>query len=230
MWVLLVLLALAVAPLLTGCSKGPTSDVDPDQVFADSVTAMKALASFHFTYEVSAPQGSEPAQGTRIVRIVGDVTADGRMKAVIDVETSGVPLQLQFVAADDTHYVQDPTTQKWQSLPAQFSPVGRVNLNAGTIQILEKIADPAYVATEDVNAVQTYHMKGSVAAEDVATIAGATSTSEPFAGDVWIGVDDRLVHRIEILGAATSSEDPKTVRTITLSDFDEDVIIEPPQL
>ncbi|GAB4249651.1 MAG: hypothetical protein Kow00122_07150 [Thermoleophilia bacterium] len=227
--VLGALLLVAATLGVGGCAKSEKPPVDPAQVFSESVTAMQAVKSFHFTYEVTKPEGAAPAQGSEIVRIVGDVTAEGRMRAVIDVETNGVPLQLQFVAAGQTHYVQDPTSQKWQSLPAQFSPVGKINLNTGTIQILQRIAKPEYVAEESVGDVSTYHLKGSVAATDVAAIAGATSTTEPFAGDVWIGVNDHLVRRIQLVGAATSSENPATLRTIELSKFNEDVTIEPPQ-
>jgi lipoprotein LprG len=125
--------------------------------------------------------------------------------------------------------VENPTNQTWQSMPAAFSPIGELNLNTGAIQILERIADPTYVGTEDIGGVRTYHIQGEVAADEVAAIAGSTTTDEPFTGDVWIGVDDDLVRRIVVLGAATANEPEGTLRTIDLSDFDEPLDIVPPQ-
>lgn len=225
--VLVVLLS--GAALLGGCSGGGDESVDAAAVFAESVTAMQALQSFHFTYDVAKPADSPKVEGLEIVRIVGDVTAEGNMQATIDVLQNGVPLQVAFVAAGPTHYIQDPTTQKWQGVPAAFSPVGSLNLNSGTIQVLEKIVDPSYVGTEDIGGSATYHLKGEVAAADVAAIAGSTSTDAPFAGDVWVGTDDHLVRRILLAGAATDSEVEGTTRTIELSDFDKPVEIVPPQ-
>lgn len=220
---------LAFALLLGGCSGEGDESVDPVAVFADSAAAMKALQSFHFTYQVTKPADTPPAKGFEIARIVGDVTTEGNMQATVDVLQNGIPLTVAFVAVGPTHYVQDPTTQKWQSLAAAFSPVGSLNLNIGTIQVLERIADPSYVGTEDVGGSPAYHLKGEVAAADVAAIAASITTDTPFAGDVWVGVDDHLVKRIVITGAATANEVEGTTRTIDLSDFDKPVDIVPPQ-
>lgn len=223
----IVLMALLVG---AGCSSGGETTVDPTAVFAESVTAMKALQSFHFVYDVENPSDAPQATGTAIVRIVGDVvTADGNMQASIDLTQNGVPLKVEFVAAGPTHYVQDPTSQKWQGVPAAFSPVGSLNLSAGTIQVLERITGLEYVGEEDAGGAPAYRIKGQVAAADVAAIAGSTSTETPFEGEVWIGVSDHLVKRINLLGAATANETAGTVRNIELSDFDKPVEIVPPQ-
>jgi hypothetical protein len=224
-----VVMVVLFLTLIPGCSSDDTEMVDPTQTLADSAEAMKGLQSFHFVYEVTKPDDAPRPEGLEIVRIVGDVVADGNMQATIDLTQSGVPLQIEFVAAGDTHYVQNPTNQEWQSMPAAFSPVGKLNLSTGAIQILERIQDPAYVGTEDIGGTRTHHIQGEVAAAEVATIAGSTTTDEPFTGDVWIGVDDGLVRRIVVLGAATSSEPEGTLRTIDLSAFDEPLEIVPPQ-
>ena len=154
-----LVLALLLVVAVTGCSSNDQGNVDPAQVLAESADAMKTLQSFHFTYEVTKPQGSPKSTGLEIVRIVGDVIANGNMDATIDLLQNDVPLQVAFMAVDGTHYVQDPTSQKWQSMPAAFSPVGSLNLNTGTVQILERIGEPEYVGTEDIGGTRAYHIK-----------------------------------------------------------------------
>jgi LppX_LprAFG lipoprotein len=228
-----IILALAIVATLAlaACGGGSqsTSAVDAQKVAADAVPAMQALKSFHFVYEVVKPQNAKPAQGLEIAKIEGDVTADGKMKAAIDLLQNGVPVQVNFVALGDVHYIQDPTSQIWQGVPAAKSPVGKINLNTGAIQILQKLDKLEYVDTQDVGGVKTYHLKGSVAPAEVASIVGSVTATKPFAGEIWIGVDDHLVRRIQIEGGATTSEDPKTVRTIDLSAFDQPVTIEAPK-
>jgi len=228
---IVLVLATMAALVLAACSGGSqsTSTVDAKIVVAEAVPAMEALESFHFVYEVVKPQSAAPAQGLEIARIEGDVTADGKMKAAIDLLQNGVPLQVNFVAFGDVHYIQDPTSQKWQGVPAALSPVGKINLSTGAVQVLRKLDNLEYVDTQDIDGVKTYHLKGSVAPAEVATIVGSVSTTEPFPGEIWIGVDDHLVRRIQIEGAATAGEDPKTVRTIDLSAFDQPVTIEAPK-
>ncbi len=223
------MLFLLSALLSGGCSSGDGDAVDAAAVLAESATTMGALQSFHFTYNVTKPADTPPAEGLEIARIVGDVTTEGNMQATIDLLQGGVPLQVAFVAAGATHYVQDPTTQKWQGVPAAFSPVGSLNLSTGTIQVLERIVGPSYVGTEDVGGSPAYHLTGEVAAADVAAIAGSTTSEKPFEGEVWVGVEDHLVKRIVVVGAATASEVDGTIRTIELSDFDKPVEIVAPQ-
>jgi len=226
---LVAFVALLVSLVGAGCSGGGEATVDPAAVFAESASAMKALQSFHFVYDVENPPDAPQSSGTMIVRIVGDVTTDGNMQASIDLLQNGVPLKVEFVAAGPTHFVQDPSSQKWQGVPAAFSPVGALNLSAGTIQVLERITGLEYVGEENVGGGPAYRIKGQVEAADVAAIAGSTTAETPFEGEVWIGVTDHLVKRIVLLGAATANETAGTVRTIELSDFDKPVEIVPPQ-
>lgn len=228
---LVALLALLAAFLSTGCSggSGSTQSVDAKKVVADAVPAMQALKSFHLVYEVAKPETAKPAQGLEVAKITGDVTADGKMQAAIDVLQNGIPLQVNFVAVGDIHYIQDPTSQRWQGVPAAMSPVGKLDLSMGAVQILQKIDKLEYVDSQDVGGVKTYHLKGSVSPTEVAGIVGAVTATTPFAGQIWIGLDDHLVRRIQIAGAATQGEDPKTVRTIDLSAFDKPLTIEAPK-
>ena len=224
---LLALSLLLPVIALAGCSK-KQEQVDPKQTLDQSAAAMKALKSFHVTYDVQRPSSAKPLPGLDIVGITGDVAGEGEMKATIDVLQDGVPIKLEFVASGPLQYLQNPTTNKWQSFPAAFSPVGQLNLNAGAIDVLERIANPTYVGKEDVGGTPTYHFKGSVKGEDIAKIVAALSATGTYNGDIWIGVDDHLVRRIRVEGAVAQGEDPKTVRTVELSKFNEPVTITPP--
>ncbi|MBC7292833.1 MAG: LppX_LprAFG lipoprotein, partial [Thermoleophilia bacterium] len=190
---------------------------------------MKKIKGFHFVYEVHKPASAKPGSGLEIARITGDVNAEGNMQATIDVTQAGIPLQLKFVVVGDTHYIQDPLSQKWQAIPAKDSPVGTLSLSAGTIRILDRITDTSYVGTENKQGVKTYHIKGKVAAQEVAAIAGAVSVTGTFPTDIWVGINDGLVYEVDIAGAATPNEDPKIWRSIVLSNLDTFVDIKAPQ-
>ena len=225
---LAVVLTLAVLTGAVACSGGG-EDVDPGAVLEQASAAMKEIAGFHFVYEVHKPASAKPATGLEIARITGDVNSEGNMQATIDVTQGGVPLQLGFVAVGDTHYIQAPPSQKWQSIPAAKSPVGSLSLSAGTIGILDRITDTAYEGTEGKGGADTYHISGMVAAEEVEAIAGAVDTTNSFPTDIWVGVGDSLVYEVDIEGAATPDEDPGIWRSIVLSNLNTSVDIQPPQ-
>ena len=225
---MLLALVLLAAILLPAGACGSEDTGDPEAILAGASTAMQELAGFHFVYEVHQPSSAEPSEGLEIARITGDVNSEGSMQAVIDVTQGGIPLQLEFVVVGDTQYIKDPLSQRWTSVAVKDSPVGDLNLGPGMIAILDQITDPVYEGRDKKQGVQSHHISGVVAAEDVKAIVGAVSTTEPFPTHVWIGVDDSLVYEVEIDGAATASEDPDIRRTIELSNLGEYVDIQAP--
>jgi outer membrane lipoprotein-sorting protein len=223
---LLITLLLALI-LVSAC--GGSADVDPKTVLSQASTNMKNIQGFHFVYEVHSPSNAQAGSELEIARITGDINAKGDMQATIDLTQSGVPFSLQFVAVGETQYIQNPLSQKWESVPVKDSPVGNLNLNAGTIRILDQMTSVSYAGEEKKGGVQTHHVKGTAAAADVAAIAGAVSTTNPFPTDIWIGVKDGLVYEVDIAGPATASEDAKIWRSIVLSKLNVSVDIKAPQ-
>jgi hypothetical protein len=226
-----MLLVLAIAmPALSACGDG-AAGVDPQTVLTDSSAKMKALTGFHFVYEVHKPQGSKPSSGLEIARITGDVNAIGDMTSTVDATYGGLPVTIGLIALGDTYYIQDPISQKWTSLAAADSPVGKLSLSAGTQRILERINNASYVGQESKGGTKTHHIQGDVAAEEVKAIAGLvdTSVTQTFPTDIWIGVEDGLVYEVDIKGAATADETKEYRRSIIVSDFNKSVTVEAPR-
>ena len=185
--------------------------VDPKTTFAASITAMKALTSLHVTYEVKKPANAKPVQGLDIVGLTGDLTADGKMQATIDVQQNGIPLQIDFIAVPPTQYLKDPVSGKWQSIPASLSPVGELNVSAGVAQILDRVTERRVrghrgSATASRRTASAACVKGA----DVAGIVRAVDPTASFTVDLWIGVDDHYVHSVEMVGRR--HEQPRTRR------------------
>jgi hypothetical protein len=219
------LIVTVVALSLFGCGGGG-QPVDPQTVLSASAAAMQQIKGFHFVYEVHKPGNAKPSSGTDIARITGDVNSEGNMQAALDVTQSGIPLTLNFVQVGDTQYLE--VFGKWQTIPIESSPVGKLSLGTGTIQILEKITDAKYVGEDTKGGVKCYHITGNVAAAEVKAIAGAVDTTDTFPTDIWIGIKDSYVYEVDIHGAATPDEPKGTWRSVVLSNQDVYVDIKAP--
>lgn len=213
---------------LSACGSAP-ENVDPTTVLNAASVKMKQIVGFHFIYEVHKPESSPMHEAAEILKIEGDINADGDMQATIQLLGGGVLINVDFIAVGDTHYILYPLTTKWQAIPAAESPVGTVNLSTGTIRILDQIYDTGYQGSEKKGGAKTYHIKGTVAAVDVEAIAGSTNTDQAFPTDIWVGTEDTLLYEVDIIGAATPNETEGYWRSIVLSNLDEAVEIKAPQ-
>ncbi|MBN1630635.1 MAG: LppX_LprAFG lipoprotein [Thermoleophilia bacterium] len=226
--VVAVLLFVPSLGVLAGCDEEPAT-VDPQAVLSACSAKMKEIAGFHFVYEVHKPAGTQPGKGLDINRITGEVNATGDMQATIDAIWGGTPVAVGFISVSGTHYIQDPLSLKWQSMPESDSPVGRLSLGAGTIRIMDNVMEAVYEGVEKKGGAKTHHISGMVAAEQVDAIAGAVTVTEPFPTDIWVGVDDNYIYEVDFTGAATSNETEGFWRSITLSDLDTHFDIQAPQ-
>jgi LppX_LprAFG lipoprotein len=222
--VVTVLLLAAVALSVLGCGGGG-QQADPQTVLASSAAAMKQIKGFHFVYEVHKPGNTKPGTGLVIARITGDVNAGGDMKAAIDVTEGAVPLTLNFVQIADTQYLQ---IGKWQIIPVESSPVGKLSLGAGTVAILQQVTEAKDVGQETKGGANCYHITGRVAAQAVKAIAQSVDTTSPFPTDIWIGVADGYIYEVDIHGPATADEPAATWRSIILSKHNTSVDIKAP--
>lgn len=221
---LAVLLLAAVTLSLIGCGGGG-QQADPQTVLSGSAAKMKQIKGFHFVYEVHKPANAKPGPGLVIARITGDVNAEGDMKAAIDVTQGGLPLTLNFVQIGDTQYLQ---IGKWQVIPVESSPVGKLKLGAGTVAILQQVTGTKDVGQDTKGGANCYRITGSVAAEAVKAIAQLVDTTTPFPTDIWIGVTDGYIYEVDIHGPATADEPKETWRSIILSKHDVSVDIKAP--
>jgi hypothetical protein len=218
-------LALAAAGGLTACGDEPVN-VDSQVVLSEASANMKQLAGFHFVYSLHQPESADKAEGVQTVE--GDVNSVGDVKAAVDLLVGGVLVKADFVALGDVHYIKYPILGWVQKAPKD-SPLGKINLAAFSLQVLDRIASPSYEGTDKKGGKNTYHISGTVTAADLEQIAGSVSTADIFPADLWIGVDDSLLYEVDIAGPMTTKEADGTWRSIVLSSLGVAVEIKAPQ-
>jgi hypothetical protein len=213
---------------LTSCGEEP-QNVDPDAVLATASANMKTIAGFHFLYEVHTPEADLTNVGGGIVKVEGDINAQGEMGATVQLMAGGVLIDVGFVALSDIQYIRYPVLNTWQSLKPEDSPIGELNLSSFSIRILDQILDTSYQGTDKKDGVKCYHVHGKVKGADVQAIAGSVEPTELFETDIWVGIDDGLLREVDLLGPMGSKEVDGTWRSIALSDLNEPVDIKAPQ-
>ena len=81
---------------------------------------------------------------------------------------------------------------------------------------------------EQVDGVDSYRVEATLDSGDLTLLPGNPAPGRDVPTVAWIGVDDQLVRRVELIGPVASGESDDLVRRLILSRFDEDISIVPP--
>jgi hypothetical protein len=94
------------------------------------------------------------------------------------------------------------------------------------------MSNPTRVNDEKVAGVNSYHIEGKIASEDlypiVLLLALTPSEGVDVDMEIWVGMDDSLLRQVRIEGEVTAGEKPGIARTLSLSKFGQEVTIELP--
>ena len=180
----------------------------------------------------------EETFGTKFpIRFSGDFRLPDRAAGKLQLALGLVLLEIDIVNIGDIAYITNPETGVWEQYPLFLTglpdPYDLVLLPPET----SRYSDIEVVKDETIDGVETRHLKANLRAN----VLGG-SYDNLFL-DVWIGKDDNLLRRLTMAGNAEVEEedtaglsasvldiggDAEFTMTITYSNFNQPVAIEPP--
>lgn len=198
--------------------------VDPAAVVRESADRMEGVDRFHFTLD-HENGASEIVRGIMMVRAEGDFDGAQRMRADIEGALGTVKFETAVIVLPEGSWLQNPFDRSWErediSIEEFFDP------HDGVAALMRKVTDPVLDGREQVGGVETYRIDVLADSGDLAIFPTAEPGFEVRA-TLWIGVEDLLLHRVDVLGAISEDEEPDILRRLELSRFGEDVDIAPP--
>jgi selenide,water dikinase len=225
--------ALVVAAILlvalAACGRDGEEALDLESV--DAAALLRAAAertdearSFHFLLEHEGGT-TQIVRGLSMERAEGDVVGADRLRVEVKASAGPLNLKVEIVVIGDEAWITNPLTGRWErediSIQEVFDPAN------GVTAIMRAAGGAHLTGSESVAGIRTYVVEATVDSGDV-TLFGEPRPGVTLLARVWIGVDDPLVRRIEIIGGLASGETADLVRRLTLSRFDAEIEIEPP--
>lgn len=214
--------------LLAACGDGeslPVDGLDAVALLAAAADRTEQVQSFHFVLEHE--RGStEIVRGVNMERAEGDVAGGQRLR--VDIEGSAGPLNIKLgiVILEDEAWITNPLTGRWErediSIAELFDPA------TGITALIRAVTDPRVTGSDRIDGVQTYRVEATVDSGDV-RLFGDPRPGRVLRAKAWIGVEDALIHRIELEGALRPGERDDLLRRITLTRFGSDPEIVAPR-
>jgi hypothetical protein len=207
--------------LLAGCGASTSSTPSAQQLIKDAQAAIRKVTAYHFNLKSQniGTTGSLPIQSAD-----GDIVVPDRLQANASVIFNGGSAQAQIIAIGNTQYVN--VLGSWQQTSGLLDPRVLSDPQTGVAALLGHVQNPTDSTS---NGAPCWSITGTLQASSLAGITGGgvpASTTDTVT--VCIGKNDTLPYLIVIKGIAAQGDTAQTVRTFTLSKFNEQITIVPP--
>ncbi len=222
-----VLFAFAV---VSGCStEEPVLATATPQVTATeavdlSKAAMGELESFSF--ELTHDSGYTALSGSlELTRASGIVVPDG-LDLEAEANIGRAFVRVEAVVIGTQTWMTNPLTGVWSEIPPEDSPFSFLDPVKLVADILGETQQAAYSTESGSKGDIT--ITGQIPAPTLAALVGTVDPDAVPDVELTLGAGDHLLNKIVISGRVQPGDEDTTVRVITLSEFDEQVSLEPP--
>ena len=198
--------------------------VDPSAVLAESGKTMEDVGAFHF--RLDHRRGfTALLPSLSLDEAEGDVVKPDKISAEFVGSSAGFVVKSSLITLGDDSFMTNPLTGRWEAVPKDVSPLGFFDPRRGIASMMAAVESPVLTGTER----GTYSIEGGLPAQALSPLIGTTLEGARVSVELAVRVDTHYLESAVFVGAVKDGEVENTVRTITLSRFDEPVNIEPPQ-
>lgn len=216
---LLGLLCLA-ALVVAGC--GGSSTLTAATLLQRAQTTFNKTQTFHFVM-TSAHLGANDPQP--IISAVGDVQRPDRLQATANTTLAGFNLQVRLVVIGQQAWL-DPGIGGFQPNDEYASFLTIFDPQQGVGSALVNMQHPSAPQESSSGGTACWKISGQVSTSVVAAVVnGTVLANQAVPATVCIGKADNQLYSVMLTGAITQTDSAQTVRTFTLSKFNQSLTI-----
>ncbi|MSR23283.1 MAG: LppX_LprAFG lipoprotein [Gemmatimonadetes bacterium] len=211
---------------LTSCGGGDAEPgLDPVALLGRASERMERLGSFAFVLEHE--NGTTAiGRGLQMVRAEGHVAGPEKMQAQLQAMAGPVTLEVEVIVLPEGSWMTNPLTGQWATEGVNVSQL--FDPATGIPALMREIPSATLVGPESVGSAAAIRVEATVPSEMMARLVPQVARGRPVQLRAWIGADDPVLHRLEIVGAVQEGDPENLVRRLTFSEFDSNFTILPP--
>ncbi len=229
---IVVLLASCSSPFARKVRKPRPHPTPPaaQQLVTELQNHFHDVHAFHVIMQVQNP-GTPPPDQVQIRSADGDVVLPDKVKARASVIMSGQSVQVDMISVGDHQYITDPITGQWRAINKLLDPRALTDPNTGIITLVSKVQNLSAPTSSSSNGAPCWNISGQLDAKYLAFLGGGNvPAGTMLQASACVGQSDYLPYHITVTGQAAAGDTPQTTRSFDLSNFNQDVTINAPQV
>jgi hypothetical protein len=206
-----------------------TPEETAQEFVASAADALEEVESFHFllTHENG---GTEIVLDLEMERAEGDVITPDRLRADVEAEgPGGIDVNVEVIAIGEEFFFENPFGGGF--IDADFSIQDILDPTQGAIALMRAAPDNSeFGDSEEIAGVETRIVTATIDSGEFDRLIPAADPGLPVEVTLWIGIEDRLPYRIQIVGPLNDDEPDDIERLIEISNYNNVTAeIEPPE-
>ncbi len=163
--------------------------------------------------------------GFLVDNLTGQIARPDRVRLKTTATVSGNVVEFELIKIGSQLYLLNPFSRQWQPLPPGSSTLESLNPFAAA-EVFSQATNLTRVGRSSINGVDAWQIRGTLSPDAVIPLIGARLGELPIIAEMWTGVQDDLPRQIRLEIPLLSGT--RQIVTITLSELDRPVTIEPP--
>ena len=233
---LLMAALLITATAALSCGAEPTVRAEPSfdskGALREAVTELLALETAAFTLEhISGSTALIPGI-LEMFKVYGVVEIPDRFKLTVEAETvqPRTYVEVSVVTIEDQAYMTNFISGKWLQVDPQLLPFTFADFAQTLAEIIEAVDSPAVVGVERIGDTETNRIRGQIMSEALGGLVPRAAEGLDVTLDLWLERSTNLLQQVLISGRVIATDEPGTVRKLTLDDVNIPVEISAPEV
>lgn len=232
----LAVVLLLSAVIAMGCgadaTRPPAQSFDAKGALREAVVKLLELESAAFTLEHISGSTALIPGFLDMSKVYGVVDIPDRFELTVEAETIQPRsfVEVRVVTIEDQAYMTDILSGKWQQVEPAVLPFTFANFAQTLADIIEAVDAPTLVGAERLGDSETNHIRGRIMSEDLGNLVPRAANGLEVILDLWLEQSTNLLQQVLISGRVIATDEPGTVRQLTLGDINIPVEISAPEL
>jgi len=209
-----------------GDESADLDDMSASELLEISANRMDAVTSFAFALE-HENGFTNIVRGLAMEVAEGEVAGPDRMAAELRARIGPINVAVGLIIHPEGAWVTNPLTGQWE--PEDVSIAQLFDPATGVTALMRDLGEVRVTGTEVIDGRPTRRIEGAVDSGALAALLPGVASGREVTARFWIGSEDPVVHRIDLLGAVEPDDSPDIVRRLRLSRFGQEFVIEPPR-